>query len=298
MKKFLLILVLLIGLIGLYPFIFGRSSLSSLSASDLSTDYTLIFHDEFDGYGPLDTTRWNYELGYVRNYEAQYYTPDNIYRQDGYLVIEARPADFLCPEYDPDNGNWRTSRERVEWTSGSVTTQHRFSFTYGRVEVCARIPVCPGAWPAIWLLGSDFPWPGNGEIDMLEYYQLDGQPTILANACWAGKTEDDTKWDDSYWPLEHFLKNSSPETWSSRFHVWRMDWDKEFIRLYLDDELLNEVPLKKTINGKAGSTGINPFHHPFYLLLNLALDTRVTPYDPSLFPMRYEIDYVRIYQRK
>ena len=136
----------------------------------------------------------------------------------------------------------------------------------------------------------------------LEITLRDERPTEeyrekLAAALAAGKTGDDTRWDDSYWPLEHFT-GADPEAWAARFHVWRMDWDKEFIRLYLDDELLNEIPLSKTVNGKGGSPGINPFHCPFYLLLNLALDTRVTTYDPSLFPLRFEIDYVRIYHRK
>ena len=269
---------------------FERSGLAAF-------DYSLVWHDEFDGYGRPDPNKWSYEQGFVRNYEAQYYTPLNVFKQNGKLIIEARQANFTCPDYDPESSNWRTSRERVEWTSGSIITKGHYNFLYGRVEVCARIPVEAGAWPAIWLLGSSLPWPGNGEIDMLEYYQLNGQPTILANACWAGKTEDDTRWDDSYWPLEHFT-GADPEAWAARFHVWRMDWDKEFIRLYLDDELLNEIPLSKTVNGKGGSPGINPFHCPFYLLLNLALDTRVTTYDPSLFPLRFEIDYVRIYHRK
>ena len=134
-----------------------------------------------------------------------------------------------------------------------------------------------------------------GELeDMLEQIiNPNNQPVM---DCWAGKTEEDTRWDDSYWPLDHFTANDP--TWASRFHVWRMDWDNEFIRLYLDDELLNEIPLSKTINGKGGSPGINPFHRPFYLLINLALDTRVTSYDPAIFPIRYEIDYVRIYHRK
>lgn len=261
----------------------------------LISSWQLVWQDEFDGYGRPDTAKWTCEQGFVRNYEAQYYSPENIYREDGLLVIEARAADFHCPDYQPDSRNWRHLRERVEWTSGSLISRGRYSFLYGRVEVRARIPVQAGAWPAIWLLGSTLPWPGNGEIDMLEYYQLNGQPTLLANACWAGKTEDDTQWDSSYWPLTHFTQRD-PD-WASRFHVWRMDWDKDFIRLYLDDELLNEIPLRQTINGKGGSQGINPFHRPMYLLLNLALDTRVPHYDPALFPIRYEIDYVRIYRR-
>ena len=76
-----------------------------------------------------------------------------------------------------------------------------------------------------------------------------------------------------------------------------MDWDEKVIRLFLDDELLNEIDLSLTINGKLRGTGINPFHQPHYLLLNLALDTRVRRYNPADFPMRYEIDYVRVFQK-
>ena len=255
----------------------------------------LVWHDEFDTDGCLDSEKWDYEKGFVRNYEKQWYAPENAFQRDGKLIIEARQADFPCPAYKGEDSNWRNSRQRVQWTSASVITKGKFSFQYGRVEVSARIPVCKGAWPAIWLLGSNLPWPANGEIDMLEYYQHKEVPTILANACWAGDTEEDTQWDSSYTPLTHFTDRDP--AWATRFHVWRMDWDKDFIRLYLDDELLNEIDLTRTINGKASGTGDNPFHFPQYLLLNLALDTRVKEYDPADFPMQYEIDYVRVYQK-
>ena len=175
-----------------------------------------------------------------------------------------------------------------------MKTRGLYSFLYGRVEVRARIPVCLGAWPAIWLLGDRGGWPACGEIDMMEYYQYKGRPTVLANACWAGET--DTQWDSSYTPLTHFTDRDP--AWAERFHIWRMDWDENTIRLYLDNELLNEIDLSLTINGKLRGTGINPFHHPQYLLLNLALDTRVRQYNLADFPMRYEIDYVRVYQKE
>ena len=128
---------------------------------------------------------------------------------------------------------------------------------------------------------------------MMEYYQYQGRPTVLANACWAG--ERDVKWDSSYTPLTHFTKRDP--AWGERFHVWRMDWDESAIRLYLDDELLNEIDLSLTINSRPRGKGVNPFHQPQYLLLNLALDTRVRQYNPADFPMRYEIDYVRVFQK-
>ena len=77
-----------------------------------------------------------------------------------------------------------------------------------------------------------------------------------------------------------------------------MDWDEEAIKLYLDDELLNEIPLKSTVNGSLGK-GTNPFTKPQYLLLNLAVGgINGGPIDDDALPMKYEIDYVRVYQKE
>lgn len=272
----------------------GLLGLTAMAQSD--KEWQLIWHDEFDTDGAPDTTVWNYEYGYVRNYEMQWYAPENVYQRDGKMVIEARPANFPCPSYKEGSKGWRTTRKNVEWTSGAVETKKHFSFRYGRMETRARIPVCKGAWPAIWLLGKDLPWPANGEIDVMEYYQASNKPTVLANACWGSDKDGEAIWDSSYTPLTHFTDRDP--AWAQRFHIWRMDWDEKTIRLYLDDELLNEIDLSRTINGSANAKGVNPFHAPHYILLNLALDVRVKDYDLRDFPMTFEIDYVRVYQQK
>jgi beta-glucanase (GH16 family) len=85
--------------------------------------------------------------------------------------------------------------------------------------------------------------------------------------------------------------------WAAAFHVWRMDWDETSITLFCDDQLLNKVELQQLTN-KDGS-GINPFKQPHYMLLNLAIggtnggDPANTP-----FPARFEVDYVRVYQKR
>ena len=274
-------------------------TLTMLNAQTISAqnqDWALVWSQEFDIDGAYDRDVWDAEHGFVRNHEAQWYQEDNAYQKDGCLVIEARKEPKPNPAYRPQGRrDWRSERDSIKYTAASLTTRKSFSFLYGRLEVRAKIPTAGGAWPAIWLLGTQHSWPANGEIDVLEYYQHKGVPTILANACWAGDTTDDAEWDSSYTPLTHFTERDP--AWAERFHVWRMDWDKDFIRLYLDDELLNEIDLKRTINGKAGGTGINPFHYQQYLLLNLALDTRVKELNPADFPMKYEIDYVRVFQK-
>ena len=119
-------------------------------------------------------------------------------------------------------------------------------------------------------------------------------PHILANVAWGDDQRYHAVWNSKRIPYSHFTQRT-PD-WDQRFHVWRMDWDESAIRLYLDDELLNEVPLSTTVNGRIGNHA-NPFHRPQYILLNLALggDNGGT-IDDAAFPMRYEIDYVRVYQ--
>ena len=169
-------------------------------------------------------------------------------------------------------------------------------FLYGRLEVCARIPTAGGSWPAIWTLGRGMEWPSCGEIDIMEFYRINGMPHILANAAWGNDQHFQPVWSSKKIPFTHFTEREP--NWAQQFHVWRMDWDEKAIRLYLDDELLNDTPLSTTVNGSIGQNK-NPFQSPQYILLNLALggDCGGT-IDNSALPMRYEIDYVRIYQKQ
>ena len=160
----------------------------------------LIWQAEFDEDGPVDRSQWNFEQGFVRNHEYQWYQESNAYVKDGLLVIEGRLDSIPNPQYRPaDNqsasgqngqtvqrrrgGNdWRAQRPFARYSSASINTRGHFEFLYGRMEVRARIPAVMGSWPAIWLLGSKYGWPSSGEIDVMEYYHVGGVPHILANA--------------------------------------------------------------------------------------------------------------------
>ncbi|HEX3010168.1 MAG TPA: family 16 glycosylhydrolase [Bacteroidales bacterium] len=258
-------------------------------------EYQMVWNEEFNRDGRLDSAVWNYENGFERNEEAQWYQPDNAYCKDGHLVIEARKEHRRNPLYEAGNNNWRKNRKFVEYTSASVTTAGKKEFRYGRFEVRAKIPTAGGAWPAIWTLGSGMPWPSCGEIDIMEYYRILGVPHILANVAWGKDRPYDAEWNSKKIPFSNFT-NLDPK-WADKFHVWRMDWDEAAIKLFLDDELLNEVPLSTTVNGSIGK-GTNPFYKPQYLLLNLAIGgANGGAIDDKALPMKYEIDYVRVYQR-
>lgn len=267
----------------------------SFSMSLIAQEYTLVWSDEFNEDGKPNSEYWSFEKGFVRNNELQWYQEDNAYCKDGKLIIEGRREKRPNPLYEKGSTDWRKSRPFIKYTSSSLKTAGKKEFLYGRFEIRARIPLESGSWPAIWTLGTTMEWPSCGEIDIMEYYRINNDPHLLANVAWGTDKRYKAEWRTQAIPFRHFLEKNS--NWGKEFHVWRMDWEENSIKLYLDDELLNEVSLKETVNGAWGNY-THPFKQPHYLLLNLALGANGGEPDVSAFPMKYEIDYVRVYQKK
>jgi beta-glucanase (GH16 family) len=254
--------------------------------------YQLIWNDEFDEKGDPDETYWSHENGFVRNNELQWYQPENATVQNHLLVIEGKREQIKNPDFKRGSDNWKLSREYAEYSSSSINTRGKFSFQYGIMEVRARLDTCMGSWPAIWTLGNERPWPHKGEIDIMEFYRYNNEATILANAAWGREGRYEPVWDSSHTPLEELL-NDMPD-WESRFHVWKMDWMEDYIRLYLNGVLLNEIDVERATRAE----GFNPFRQPHFILLNLALGSNGGDPSATQFPLFYEVDYVRVFQKK
>ena len=252
-------------------------------------DYALVWADEFDTDGAPDPKNWTYESGFVRNNELQWYQPDNARVEKGMLIIEARRERKSNPGYQVAATDWRRSREFAEYTSASLTTRGLHAWQDGRIEMRARIDTRGGLWPAFWTLGVTGGWPRNGEIDIMEYYG----GNLLANAAWGSAQRGRAVWDDSRTPLGSL----GDPNWSSRFHVWRMDWNENQIAIAVDGRVLKTVEPARTVN--EDGSGTNPFHQPHYLIVNLAIGgTQGGDPSATAFPARYEIDYIRVYQRR
>jgi beta-glucanase (GH16 family) len=261
-----------------------------LASQAMENGYTLVWADEFNIDGRPDPGNWTYENGHVRNYEAQWYQPDNAICTNGMLVIEGRRERVPNSNHVPGSNDWKTKWKYAEYTSACLITKGLHSWKYGRFEMRAKIDVRPGLWPAFWTLGIDGKWPGNGEIDIMEYYR----GKLLANAFWGAERQYEPQKSTTKTPIDSL----GDPNWSNQFHIWQMDWDAESIKLFVDGQLLNEIKLEKTFN-PPGSTIENPFKQPHYILVNLAIGGSAGG-DPSGtdFPSRYEIDYVRVYQEK
>lgn len=229
----------------------------------------LVWSDEFNYTGLPDPAKWDYEEGFIRNREPQYYTrerPENCRVEGGNLIITAIKEDFKGAKY----------------TSASVITKGKYQFTYGRVEVRAKLPEGVSVWPAIWTLGTNIGsvrWPMCGEIDIMEYWGTSPN-SVAANVHTGdynhskgtgrgGKIQWENPWAD--------------------FHIYAVDWYPDRLDFFFDDKLYFSCPRK------GEGVGEWPFDAPQYLLINLALTAGKTGIDDKTFPAKYLIDYVRIY---
>lgn len=261
--------------------------------SQTMPEMILLWNDEFDYVGRPDSANWAYETGFVRNHELQWYQAENAKCQEGRLVIYGKRERIKNPGYDASSGDWRKKRPYADYTSSCLHTRGLHQWTGPLyIEVKARIDTTQGAWPAIWLLGSSGHWPSCGEIDVMEFYRIEGVGTILANVAWASEDQLIPKWDSRRIPLETFLEQD--KEWTEKFHIWSMRLVNDHIKLYLDGQVLNSTSLSETLN----PDGQNPFSagQEFYLLLNLAIGSNGGTPKTDEFPISFEVDYVRVYQ--
>lgn len=85
--------------------------------------YTLAWADEFNQEGKPDSTNWNYERGFVRNNELQWYQIENANCKNGLLIIEARKEQKPNPRYQEGSNDWRQKRKNIEHTSSCMLTR-------------------------------------------------------------------------------------------------------------------------------------------------------------------------------
>ncbi|ULC58443.1 family 16 glycosylhydrolase [Flaviramulus sp. BrNp1-15] len=244
--------------------IFTSSKPSEESEAFESVYDNLVWSDEFDTPGAPDATKWTYDYGAGGwgNGELQTYTDnaENVTIEDGFLKITAKA--------DGAGG----------YTSTRLKSQDLNEFTYGRVEVRAKLPAAQGTWPAIWMLGANIDtvgWPACGEIDIMEQTGQDKNETSGAL---------------------HFTGNSggnavtqgiSNATSTTEFHNYTVEWTATVIKLLVDD----------TVFLTFENTPDSAFNADFFMILNVAMGGSLGgTVDPSFTEDTMEIDYVRVYQ--
>jgi beta-glucanase (GH16 family) len=249
--------------------------------------FKLAWSDEFNLEGVPDTSKWDFEHGFVRNNEDQWYQKQNAYCLDGNLIITAKREHKLNPNFVEGSSSWKTNRKLIAYTSASLRQKKKFGFRYGKVLVRAKIIAQNGLWPAIWTLGVAGSWPTNGECDIMEYYK----GGLHANFAHGGTFANKPIWSSKFKSITSFNKPN----WDGDFHVWKLEWSEQSMEIYVDGLLLNSISLENTFNA---GTNFNPFKQKHFILLNLALGgDNGGELVNTRFPSSYLIDYVRVFQK-
>lgn len=225
--------------------------------------------DEFFQDGLPNSNNWTYDLGAGGwgNNELQTYTnnAENVNVENGTLKITALA-----------NGGG--------YTSSRLKSQGLVQFTYGRVDIRAKLPSSGGTWPAIWMLGSNFTtvgWPRCGEIDIMEQTGWDKNKT-LGTCHWYNTSSSSNA---------NYGLDTTVSTSTSEFHVYSVEWTANSIKILVDDVQFFVM--------SSGSSSIpsSPFQNDFFLILNVAMGGSLGgTVDADFTEDSMEIDYVRVYQ--
>jgi beta-glucanase (GH16 family) len=243
----------------------------------------LVWSDEFNGTGTIDTNKWFHQTelpsgGSWYNSEVQHYTnrEENSFVKNGNLHIVAKKETFTDQGYTK------------QYTSARLNS--KYAFTYGKVQVRAKLPTGSGTWPAIWMLGKNItepggywtnsygttPWPACGEIDIMEHWG--NNQNYVSSAMHTTSSSGGT--------INH--GGQIIPTASSAFHLYELIWTSEKMVFSVDGIV------HYTYNPETKNSSTWPYDSEQYFLLNIAIQQGGT--QASYTESAMEIDYVRVYQ--
>jgi len=220
--------------------------------------YKLVWGEEFDE-STINESVWSFEVGDGcpnlcgwGNNELEYYTKDNAWIENGYLVIEARKLD------KPITG---PTGVQHYYTSARLKTQGKFEVKYGLIVFRAKLPEGKGIWPALWLLGSNINgvgWPKCGEIDVMEL--LGHQPDVVYGTahsanCFGGGG------------VGSLFRLPKGEKFSDSFHEFAIEWTPYYIKWYVDWQLYHVINRDEYVYRGCDW----PFDQPFFIIVNVAV---------------------------
>eukprot|EP01084_Bolivina_argentea_P288540 495248_1 len=246
--------------------------------TSLSQNWKLIFDDEFDGK-ELNSSNWantrTQSHGYP--YELEIYEAANVYLQNGSLVLKTK--------YQPTTKNGVT----YPYTSGVVTSQNKFSHSYGKFEIRAKLPTeqFKHAWPAIWLQkqsGACYE-----EIDIMEQWIGHDNNVLSTSYHWNPSNASECAPSFSK-AIGKYPPNGQTIDFSKEFHIWQLIWNKTEVAVWIDNNFVckltqDQAPMP---------------YEPEYIILNTAVcgasycgGTSGIPKDVTAY---FYIDYVRVYE--
>lgn len=300
-----------------YVDIYKGDSDSFAQDNDLSAvdywidDFDLIFSDEFNGT-EIDADKWHTGLTWgdtrIINGEQQYFVNTQDDPDFGYdpftftgesLVINAVPIPDelranlppVCDAPDP------TGLDRCEFLSGALSSYDKFQFIYGYTEGRFKVSGTPGALSSFYLYhryaGNEYDFHA-AEIDIIEY--LGENPFGAADAFQtyhygdtATKVASGTEITRSAPTMIYKKPDGGTYADNNEWHTFGVLWEPSLVIWYIDGR---EV---KRLFGPQVSR--QPMNIVNYLVAGSGWAPTPDVTNPDLFPIQFEADYIRVYQR-
>lgn len=269
--------------------------------------WELAWSDEFEGTA-LDTQKWDaqHDCSGGGNNEKQCYTErsDNIDVANGLLRLIALEESYTGPSNQDD-----TSQRTQPYTSGKIITRGLADWTYGRLELRAKLPEGQGSWPAFWMLAATDTygslWPLFGEIDIMEAVNLGARCDDCTGTDGENRTSNALHFGSPF-PNNQFAgdrtqlaDNSNP---ADGYHVWAVEWGEGVMHWFLNDEKYSTITNEAWYTDSDLNNPNAPYDAAFYLILNLAIGgnfpepLNATGIANTTLPNQFLIDWVRVYQ--
>ena len=238
------------------------------------SDKDILFLDNFDTDGIPDPDKWvlSKKAGSDWNDEMSE-SYDQAYVQDGKLILIAEKIDG-------------------EYKAGGIETNGKFDFTFGKVEVRARIKSHPdGAFPAIWMMPKKFiynNWPNCGEIDIMEHIKQD--PFIYQTL-------------HTHYTYTLGIKNPPTSTTVTidyaDWNTYGIEWTEDKITFFVNDVATFSYPNLYLENEAEMQQWPFTKDSSFYIILNMGLggdrsDSWAGKIDDENLPAVMEVDWVKV----
>lgn len=238
-----------------------------------SSQWNLLWQDEFDYQGKPDVTKWSFAPRKSADWAC--YCADNdstTYVKEGNLhlraVLNTNPLDT------------------VKYNTGCIRTTDKFSFKYGKIEVRAKLGKGKGSWPAIWMMPQDpnyGGWPHSGEIDIMEHLNFDSfvYQTLHSN------------YIDIQEKKEHPPYFTTVPFKADTYNVYGVEWYPDRLDFFVNGKKTFTYP--KIENADSHQW---PFDQEFFIILDQALGgSWVGNINDEDLPVEMLVDWVRVYQK-
>ena len=247
---------------------------STVLEENPTPDWTLKWEEDFSGSTLDDSTWTRIERGTAPWNDTMSDDSRLLKLQDGVLQLWGMVNEQ--PDLDP-----------APFITAGVTSKGKFTFQYGKVQIRARFSSAQGAWPALWMLGSDKVWPAKGEIDLMEHLNFDRKVYQTVHS------EYTVKIDQTDTPKRTGIASINPDDWNT----YGCEWDANTIIFTVNGEPTHTYP---RVPEKGPEQW--PFDQDFYLMLTMQIGGPwVNSYgesNPEHYPAHMEVDWIRVFDRE